>query len=157
MDIRLLNFISPKDLAKICRSQLFFKIFLVPDICDSRGSYSRQPDPVTGCRCKVRPPCSHPWTSIFFLTILLIIKAKNISSLYTYTHTLKGSVLFFSFQPNVVGKNCDQCQENTFFLDADNPYGCLRCFCMGVTKQCTSTSWNKAQVGWLYVFEFTGG
>ncbi|XP_034337833.2 basement membrane-specific heparan sulfate proteoglycan core protein isoform X5 [Magallana gigas] len=76
----------------------------LPDICDSRGSYSRQPDPVTGCRCK----------------------------------------------PNVVGKNCDQCQENTFFLDADNPYGCLRCFCMGVTKQCTSTSWNKAQIGAVF-------
>nr|XP_022341960.1 basement membrane-specific heparan sulfate proteoglycan core protein-like isoform X4 [Crassostrea virginica] len=76
----------------------------LPDICDSRGSYSRQPDPVTGCRCKA----------------------------------------------NVVGKNCDQCQENTFFLDADNPYGCLRCFCMGVTKQCTSTSWNKAQIGAVF-------
>lgn len=150
MDIRLSNFISPKDLAKICSSQLFFSIFLVPDICDSRGSYSRQPDPVTGCRCKVRLPCSHPWTSIFFFTILLIIKAEIISFLYTYmylhTYPKRFSFDFFS-QPNVVGKNCDQCQENTFFLDADNPYGCLRCFCMGVTKQCTSTSWNKAQVG----------
>ncbi|XP_061163155.1 basement membrane-specific heparan sulfate proteoglycan core protein-like [Saccostrea echinata] len=74
----------------------------LPDICDSRGSYSRQPDPVTGvCRCK----------------------------------------------SNVVGKNCDQCRENTFHLDAANPFGCLRCFCMGVTTQCTSTSWNKAQIG----------
>ncbi|XP_056009495.1 basement membrane-specific heparan sulfate proteoglycan core protein-like isoform X3 [Ostrea edulis] len=73
----------------------------LPDICDSRGSYSRQPDPVTGCRCK----------------------------------------------SNVVGKNCDQCRENTFYLDAANPFGCLRCFCMGVTNQCTSTSWNKAQIG----------
>lgn len=71
MDIRLLNFISPKDLAKICSSQLFFSIFLVPDICDSRGSYSRQPDPVTGCRCKVRLPCTHtPGHQIFFYLLI---------------------------------------------------------------------------------------
>lgn len=133
-----------------------FLIFSVPDICDSRGSYSRQPDPVTGCRCKVRPPCSHSWISIFFFTILLISKAENVSFLLFYTHMLKGSVWIF-FQPNVVGKNCDQCQENTFFLDADNPYGCLRCFCMEVTKQCTSTSWNKAQVGRLTVSVIRGG
>lgn len=92
----------------------------------------------------------------FFFAILLISKAENVSFLLFYTHILKGSVLIF-VQPNVVGKNCDQCQENTFFLDADNPYGCLRCFCMGVTKQCTSTSWNKAQVGRLTVSVIRGG
>ncbi|XP_069115040.1 basement membrane-specific heparan sulfate proteoglycan core protein-like isoform X2 [Argopecten irradians] len=47
----------------------------------------------------------------------------------------------------VEGPNCDQCKSNTFHLSLDNPYGCISCFCMGVTETCTSTSWNRAQVG----------
>lgn len=96
MDIRLLNFISPKDLAKIWSSQLFFKIFLVPDICDSRGSYSRQPDPVTGCRCKVRPPCSHTPGHQFFFTILLNHSSRKCQlSVFLYTYPKRFSFDFF--------------------------------------------------------------
>ncbi|XP_060073482.1 basement membrane-specific heparan sulfate proteoglycan core protein-like [Ylistrum balloti] len=47
----------------------------------------------------------------------------------------------------VEGPNCDQCQANTFHLSLDNPNGCISCFCMGITDTCTSTSWNRAQVG----------
>uniref|UniRef100_A0A8C1UL38 Heparan sulfate proteoglycan 2 n=1 Tax=Cyprinus carpio TaxID=7962 RepID=A0A8C1UL38_CYPCA len=47
---------------------------------------------------------------------------------------------------NVVGALCDECKNGAFNLAADNPEGCLQCFCMGVTKQCASSTWNRDQV-----------
>ncbi|KAK3104524.1 hypothetical protein FSP39_004009 [Pinctada imbricata] len=47
---------------------------------------------------------------------------------------------------NVQGRTCDECKPNTFYLDINNPYGCIKCFCMGVTNRCLSTSWNRAQI-----------
>ncbi|KAK6175562.1 hypothetical protein SNE40_014001 [Patella caerulea] len=48
---------------------------------------------------------------------------------------------------NVQGRYCDECKPNTFYLSAEYPYGCLSCFCMGVTDLCQSTSQNRAQIG----------
>lgn len=39
---------------------------------------------------------------------------------------------------DVVGPLCDQCSAGSFFLNARS--GCINCFCMGVTSQCTSSS-----------------
>uniref|UniRef100_A0A673I3A5 Basement membrane-specific heparan sulfate proteoglycan core protein-like n=1 Tax=Sinocyclocheilus rhinocerous TaxID=307959 RepID=A0A673I3A5_9TELE len=47
---------------------------------------------------------------------------------------------------NVVGSLCDECKNGAFNLAADNPEGCLQCFCMGVTKQCASSTWSRDQV-----------
>ncbi|XP_072174592.1 basement membrane-specific heparan sulfate proteoglycan core protein-like [Diadema setosum] len=47
---------------------------------------------------------------------------------------------------NAEGVLCDQCKEGTFFLGPDNQYGCIRCFCMGVTTTCDSTVQYKSQV-----------
>ncbi|KAL1250062.1 hypothetical protein QQF64_021067, partial [Cirrhinus molitorella] len=47
---------------------------------------------------------------------------------------------------NVVGALCDECKNGAFNLAADNPEGCLQCFCMGVTKQCASSAWSRDQV-----------
>nr|XP_055043671.1 basement membrane-specific heparan sulfate proteoglycan core protein isoform X19 [Misgurnus anguillicaudatus] len=47
---------------------------------------------------------------------------------------------------NVVGGLCDECKIGAFHLSADNPEGCLPCFCMGVTKQCASSTWSRDQV-----------
>uniref|UniRef100_A0A8C2AGW3 Cell adhesion molecule-related/down-regulated by oncogenes n=1 Tax=Cyprinus carpio TaxID=7962 RepID=A0A8C2AGW3_CYPCA len=47
---------------------------------------------------------------------------------------------------NVVGGLCDECKNGAFNLAADNPEGCLQCFCMGVTKQCASSTWSRDQV-----------
>uniref|UniRef100_H3D4F8 Heparan sulfate proteoglycan 2 n=1 Tax=Tetraodon nigroviridis TaxID=99883 RepID=H3D4F8_TETNG len=51
-----------------------------------------------------------------------------------------------SCKNNVAGALCDQCKAGFFHLSAANPDGCLRCFCMGVTKQCASSTWNREQV-----------
>jgi hypothetical protein len=37
----------------------------------------------------------------------------------------------------VNGTRCDQCATDSFYL---NPNGCVECFCMGVSKTCSSTS-----------------
>ncbi|XP_077403679.1 basement membrane-specific heparan sulfate proteoglycan core protein isoform X10 [Vanacampus margaritifer] len=46
----------------------------------------------------------------------------------------------------VAGAACDECKPGFFHLSENNPEGCLRCFCMGVTKQCASSSWSRDQV-----------
>ncbi|XP_067659130.1 basement membrane-specific heparan sulfate proteoglycan core protein-like isoform X2 [Haliotis asinina] len=52
-----------------------------------------------------------------------------------------------SCRPNVIGNTCNQCKPETFYLSQNYPFGCIACFCMGVTQMCTSTSWNRAQIG----------
>lgn len=56
-------------------------------------------------------------------------------------------------QSNVVGRLCNECVAGSFHLSTRNPDGCLKCFCMGVSRQCTSASWSRAQVptrgGWF--------
>ncbi|XP_058266507.1 basement membrane-specific heparan sulfate proteoglycan core protein-like isoform X2 [Hemibagrus wyckioides] len=47
---------------------------------------------------------------------------------------------------NVAGALCDECKPGTFHLSAGNPEGCLQCFCMGVTKECASSTWTRDQV-----------
>uniref|UniRef100_A0A3P8UCW4 Heparan sulfate proteoglycan 2 n=1 Tax=Amphiprion percula TaxID=161767 RepID=A0A3P8UCW4_AMPPE len=49
-------------------------------------------------------------------------------------------------QNNVAGALCDECKDGFFHLSEANPEGCLRCFCMGITKQCASSTWNREQV-----------
>ncbi|XP_071516712.1 basement membrane-specific heparan sulfate proteoglycan core protein-like isoform X3 [Panulirus ornatus] len=45
----------------------------------------------------------------------------------------------------VTGPKCDQCKPNSFYLNENNRYGCIDCFCMGITKQCTSSNWYRQQ------------
>ncbi|XP_073539088.1 laminin subunit alpha-5 [Phyllobates terribilis] len=56
---------------------------------------------------------------------------------------------------NVEGRNCEQCRLGTFFLDADNPKGCTRCFCFGATDRCHTGSKYRTQFsdmrGWILV------
>ncbi|XP_062314893.1 basement membrane-specific heparan sulfate proteoglycan core protein isoform X7 [Osmerus eperlanus] len=51
-----------------------------------------------------------------------------------------------SCKANVVGAQCDECKSGSFHLSQANPDGCLQCFCMGITKQCASSSWSRDQV-----------
>ncbi|XP_034609571.1 basement membrane-specific heparan sulfate proteoglycan core protein [Trachemys scripta elegans] len=49
-------------------------------------------------------------------------------------------------KPNVAGRLCNECTSGAFYLSDQNPDGCLKCFCMGVSRQCASSSWNREQV-----------
>ncbi|XP_022832802.1 basement membrane-specific heparan sulfate proteoglycan core protein-like isoform X3 [Spodoptera litura] len=37
---------------------------------------------------------------------------------------------------NVEGDSCDRCRPGSFGLDANNPNGCLSCYCSGVSSDC---------------------
>uniref|UniRef100_A0A0A9YRP0 Basement membrane-specific heparan sulfate proteoglycan core protein n=1 Tax=Lygus hesperus TaxID=30085 RepID=A0A0A9YRP0_LYGHE len=39
----------------------------------------------------------------------------------------------------VTGPRCDQCAKDSFFLSSQNENGCIKCFCMGITKDCRSS------------------
>ncbi|XP_018081999.1 basement membrane-specific heparan sulfate proteoglycan core protein isoform X11 [Xenopus laevis] len=51
---------------------------------------------------------------------------------------------------HVEGNFCSECKSGTFYLSEKNPDGCLKCFCMGVTRQCSSSFWNRDQVSSTY-------
>lgn len=60
-------------------------------------------------------------------------------------------------QNNVAGARCDECKPGFFHLSGANPDGCLRCFCMGVTKQCASSTWSRDQASWEGFFQARDG
>ncbi|XP_037089474.1 basement membrane-specific heparan sulfate proteoglycan core protein-like [Pollicipes pollicipes] len=45
----------------------------------------------------------------------------------------------------VTGSRCDRCVPRAFHLSASNQHGCVNCFCMGVTDQCSSSDWYRQQ------------
>ncbi|XP_069017691.1 laminin subunit alpha-2 [Embiotoca jacksoni] len=42
-----------------------------------------------------------------------------------------------SCKENVEGHNCDRCKPDTFGLSVQNPLGCSKCYCYGLTHSCT--------------------
>lgn len=46
-------------------------------------------------------------------------------------------------KPNVEGPRCDRCKANSFFLNANSDNGCINCFCMGVSSDCTSSTLSR--------------
>ncbi|XP_064459482.1 basement membrane-specific heparan sulfate proteoglycan core protein-like isoform X3 [Ornithodoros turicata] len=48
-------------------------------------------------------------------------------------------------KPMVTGAACDQCKANSFYLHPSAPYGCVECFCMGITKSCSSSYYHREQ------------
>ena len=47
------------------------------------------------------------------------------------------------FQMNVEGSTCSNCKSGFFHLSSANRDGCLSCFCMGVTQQCSSSTYYR--------------
>ncbi|XP_048508165.1 basement membrane-specific heparan sulfate proteoglycan core protein isoform X9 [Athalia rosae] len=44
------------------------------------------------------------------------------------------------------GRTCNKCKANTFNLAAANKFGCVSCFCMGITSKCTSSNWYRSEI-----------
>uniref|UniRef100_A0A8C3AX25 Laminin subunit alpha-2 n=1 Tax=Cyclopterus lumpus TaxID=8103 RepID=A0A8C3AX25_CYCLU len=63
---------------------------------------------------------------------------------------------------NVEGENCDRCKLGFYNLQGDNQRGCEKCSCMGVSSQCSASTWtyhnvgNTTLTGWHLLGE-TGG
>lgn len=64
--------------------------------------------------------------------------------------TIKKRNMFAYIQTNVEGPSCSSCKSGTFDLNAANKDGCLACFCMGVTQQCTSSNLYRDAVSLVY-------
>lgn len=60
--------------------------------------------------------------------------------------TLPSINSFLQCQDYVDGPTCGTCKANTFFLSGENQFGCIACFCMGVTRQCSSSNWFRDQI-----------
>lgn len=43
----------------------------------------------------------------------------------------------------VTGSRCNQCSVESFNLNYESEFGCVDCFCMGVSKQCSSSTWYR--------------
>ncbi|XP_011864485.1 PREDICTED: basement membrane-specific heparan sulfate proteoglycan core protein isoform X4 [Vollenhovia emeryi] len=44
------------------------------------------------------------------------------------------------------GLTCNQCKANTFNLASANQFGCIACFCMGITNRCASSNWYRNEI-----------
>ncbi|KAK2578017.1 hypothetical protein KPH14_008439 [Odynerus spinipes] len=44
------------------------------------------------------------------------------------------------------GLTCNQCKANTFNLASSNQFGCISCFCMGITNKCVSSNWYRNEI-----------
>ncbi|KAK9294716.1 hypothetical protein QLX08_010779 [Tetragonisca angustula] len=44
------------------------------------------------------------------------------------------------------GLTCNQCKANTFNLASKNQFGCISCFCMGITDKCVSSNWYRSDI-----------
>ncbi|MGH0167146.1 UNVERIFIED_CONTAM: hypothetical protein FKN15_005041 [Acipenser sinensis] len=54
---------------------------------------------------------------------------------------------------NVEGENCDRCKVGFYNLQNGNPKGCEKCYCSGVSSECTESHWTYSNVsdmsGWF--------
>ncbi|XP_039710566.1 basement membrane-specific heparan sulfate proteoglycan core protein isoform X7 [Pteropus medius] len=75
-----------------------------------------------------------------------IIRCDERGSLGTTGEACRCKLPALCLQNNVVGRLCNECVPGSFHLSTGNPDGCLKCFCMGVSRQCTSSSWSRDQV-----------
>ncbi|XP_074189665.1 laminin subunit alpha-2 isoform X4 [Rhinolophus sinicus] len=60
---------------------------------------------------------------------------------------------------NVEGGDCSRCKSGFFNLQEDNPNGCDKCFCSGVSNRCQSSYWTYGNIldmnGW-YLTDISG-
>ncbi|XP_066547238.1 basement membrane-specific heparan sulfate proteoglycan core protein isoform X4 [Amia ocellicauda] len=52
---------------------------------------------------------------------------------------------------HVEGPRCGSCKQGHFHLSADQREGCLSCFCMGITQQCSSSSYYRDLVSTAFL------
>uniref|UniRef100_A0A8C7Z5D4 Basement membrane-specific heparan sulfate proteoglycan core protein n=1 Tax=Oryzias sinensis TaxID=183150 RepID=A0A8C7Z5D4_9TELE len=132
--------------------------------CDPRGSVSQscvadssQATPTGSCWCKEGyggPQCDR-----------CAVGYKGFPSCERCNCSMEGSI---NTDPcitpcvckeNVEGGNCDRCKLGFYNLQHDNPRGCEKCFCMGVSSQCSASAWtyqNSSLLGWHLVGDSGG-
>ncbi|KAG5900605.1 hypothetical protein JTB14_017460 [Gonioctena quinquepunctata] len=56
----------------------------------------------------------------------------------------------------VDGPTCNQCKDDSFYLNRRNQFGCIACFCMGVSSQCSSSNWYRTQINHRFLSNAQG-
>ncbi|XP_024936745.1 basement membrane-specific heparan sulfate proteoglycan core protein [Cephus cinctus] len=64
-------------------------------------------------------------------------------SLSAYADPVTGQCLCKQY---TTGATCNQCKANTFNLALANQFGCISCFCMGITNKCVSSDWYRNEI-----------
>lgn len=86
--------------------------------------------------------CVCTWISAWWCTDK---KKKKETNEFSYSNFFM-KCYYFHYQNNVQGRRCSTCKEGYFNLNRDNEMGCQRCFCMGVSNQCSSSTYYRDEV-----------
>nr|CAD7195790.1 unnamed protein product [Timema douglasi] len=109
-------------------------------------------DPSRNIPCQVCPcPLTNPSNHLTQMEMLPVIVLKGtldvvVSNVLPATKETLLSLETLAQEDYTIGSTCNQCKANTFFLDSNNQFGCISCFCMGITNQCQSSNWYREQV-----------
>uniref|UniRef100_A0A671XHD0 Basement membrane-specific heparan sulfate proteoglycan core protein n=1 Tax=Sparus aurata TaxID=8175 RepID=A0A671XHD0_SPAAU len=139
----------------------------IPCLCDAHGSISQscvadssqatQSQPAGSCRCKEGfggPRCDR-----------CAVGYMGYPSCQRCNCSVEGSinadpcVTPCVCKENVEGENCDRCKLGFYDLQGDNRRGCEKCSCMGVSSQCSASTWtyeNTTLTGWHLVGDSGG-
>ena len=156
---------------------IFLSLLAENSQCDNRGTLSSSSRPCSckvcmqygGLQSEILGLCSNHLllnllfisrfvsASVFFFLLSPFMREMSLKGRWiTYVHVCAcvcvcvcacTCVCVCVLQNNVAGALCDECKPGFFHLSEANPEGCLRCFCMGVTRQCASSTWTREQVG----------
>ncbi|XP_030260302.1 laminin subunit alpha-2 isoform X4 [Sparus aurata] len=140
----------------------------IPCLCDAHGSISQscvadssqatQSQPAGSCRCKEGfggPRCDR-----------CAVGYMGYPSCQRCNCSVEGSinadpcVTPCVCKENVEGENCDRCKLGFYDLQGDNRRGCEKCSCMGVSSQCSASTWTYENettlTGWHLVGDSGG-
>uniref|UniRef100_A0A665URV4 Basement membrane-specific heparan sulfate proteoglycan core protein n=1 Tax=Echeneis naucrates TaxID=173247 RepID=A0A665URV4_ECHNA len=126
----------------------------IPCSCDLRGSVSQV--------CVADSSLASPSTCIYFLCA---VGYMGFPSCQRCNCSVEGStnddpcITPCMCKENVEGENCDRCKLGFYNLRRDNRRGCEKCSCMGLSSQCSASTWtyqNTTLTGWHLVGD-TGG
>ena len=88
--------------------------------------------------------------SCHFVLAIILLASWDIFLLLICINNDHNHLLLCSVsQDNVQGMTCNMCKPGTFYLSARSIYGCLECVCMGITDQCTSSTWGTEIVSFV--------
>ncbi|XP_070602395.1 laminin subunit gamma-1 [Erythrolamprus reginae] len=111
----------------------------LPCNCSPVGSLSTQCDNYGRCSCKrgvMGDKCDRCQPGFHSLTEAGCRRCS--CNLYGSTDECNVETGRCTCKDNVEGFNCERCKPGFFNLDADNPRGCIPCFCFGHSSVCTN-------------------
>ncbi|KAM8831423.1 laminin subunit alpha-2 isoform 2-T2 [Spinachia spinachia] len=140
----------------------------IPCSCDSRGSVSQSCLPVSSKSTPIQPPGSCSCKEGFggLQCDRCAVGYMGFPFCQRCNCSMEGStnddpcITPCVCKENVEGENCDRCKLGFYNLQGDNRRGCEKCSCMGVSSQCSASSWTyhdeTTLTGWHLLGE-TGG